>query len=737
MFLARIAGGLHACGGLKLKRSSQTSKRFKRVAIGLLFAVAVSSICVLARRTRSSVAGRFASVEVVRKSKQELSVASKWSRKNLTVAVVLCSTTRGVKDTRWDRLALSSIMLPSLRDTMEAGYTYSLYVGVDSDDAFYVREENLSQLRRIAGTDLNVIVEAYPRTERRIPMNQILERAFEDDNDYIVRINDDTQFLTKRWTSIGIDELMARDPANVGVVGPVVYGPKNVNRKILTHDMVHRTHMEIFKCSYYPEVFENVWIDDWITFVYGHRARALSDWRVHHHTSHHGTRYGVDKTLKASLRTEVELGRIQIKRWIHGMRERNAEDVASCDAMRENRAGSCDIDRFRFPTRNVLREVRDVLEESDVRIVAEKRHSDHEMRYRIDSNVCASLNPNVWIECAGVGHDFSGKRSRFCTSNSYVVEFSCAFVEMWGSTHESVPGAIFDVNRAFLHQHYVRAPDTSTMPSSITHYERLGTALYPYLDAPGHFPHETLPKVLWLLQTLPRDVPVLAPMTTWTKRYYDALAKNGFNTSRIIPFVPTFRSVVIADKIYTPIEWPFCAQDGNPNHGGEPSEYPYEIMNATRDAMVPHALKATPAKSIVLIDRGKHARRFVRHKTLVRTLKSVYDGRGYVVEEFGPDFLTAPLSEHIALFNRAAIVIGPHGAGFSNLIFCRENTAVVEIGFDSSRGMQLDEMYFQLALGLHLRYWLVMGRGSYVGTIDASVEEIMRVVRKALSMGNP
>ena len=81
---------------------------------------------------------------------------------------------------------------------------------------------------------------------------------------------------------------------------------------------------------------------------------------------------------------------------------------------------------------------------------------------------------------------------------------------MWGSTHKPVIRAIFDVNRAFLRQHYLRAPDMNSWPSSMTHYERLGTALYPYLDA---------------------------------------------------------------DKIYTPMEWPICAQDGNPNHGGEPSEY--------------------------------------------------------------------------------------------------------------------------------------------------------------------
>ena len=39
-----------------------------------------------------------------------------------------------------------------------------------------------------------------------------------------------------------------------------------------------------------------------------------------------------------------------------------------------------------------------------------------------------------------------------------------------------------------------------------------------------------------------------------------------------------------------------------------------------------------------------------------------------------------PLAEQIALFHRAECVIGPHGAGLTNLAFCRPRTKVIEIG---------------------------------------------------------
>ena len=407
---------------------------------------------------------------------------------------------------------------------------------------------------------------------------------------------------------------------------------------------------------------------------------------------------------------------------------------------------TCDNDKLLFPFGKRLVNITDVLAEG-VHVIAELKHSDYEKKFLPNlmptqsfSNLCQALHPNVWIECPGTDEQnkrissHARKRARFCTSHSFIIELPCMFVENWGAVHEDVPGALFDVDRAFIHQHYVRGPQTGVIPRVISHHRRLAVALYPYLGASGHFPHETLPKVLWLLQTLPEDVPVLAPVTSWTLRYYDALAAQGINTSRIIPFNAVSNSVLTAERLYTVIEWPFCRQDGNPNHGGEPSEFPNELMSSLRAVIVPQSLKSLPAKTILIIDRGKGARRYVRHAQLVEKLNGSQRIPGFTIEVFGPGMLNAPLSEHIAMFSRAAVVVGPHGAGFSNLIFCREGTAVIEIGYDSPEVLQLDEMYFQLSLGLHLRYWLILGHGSYSGTIDANEDEIISTIFSAVQV---
>jgi len=57
---------------------------------------------------------------------------------------------------------------------------------------------------------------------------------------------------------------------------------------------------------------------------------------------------------------------------------------------------------------------------------------------------------------------------------------------------------------------------------------------------------------------------------------------------------------------------------------------------------------------------------------------------------------------------------------------------VIEIGFDGHEDMQLGEMYHQLSMGLPLRYWLVMGRGSYHKSISVDIAEIINVVTQAL-----
>lgn len=55
----------------------------------------------------------------------------------------------------------------------------------------------------------------------------------------------------------------------------------------------------------------------------------------------------------------------------------------------------------------------------------------------------------------------------------------------------------------------------------------------------------------------------------------------------------------------------------------------------------------------------------------------------------------------------AAVILAPHGAGLTNMMFCRPDTHVMEIidpGFPNPN-------FYALASAMQLRYWLVEGQG--------------------------
>lgn len=255
-----------------------------------------------------------------------------------TVAVVLCLTAKNTKPQRLEERSVAQLLVRSFRRTAEtARYNYSLYVGVDDNDPVWALAPSVAFLVRI-GVDAGarrVVVRHFQNLENHIPMNEILKVAYDDGCRYFVRVNDDTEFVTSGWTSAGVAALAAFDPPNVGVVGPT-FRKGNVN--ILTHDMTHRTHLDIFGGVYYADAFDNWWLDDWISAVYGpERTRKLPSWTVRHHVGFHGTRYKVAHHKGGLLEKEVRAGKEKIAAWLRQRAASGAVDdgpPGDCGAQR-------------------------------------------------------------------------------------------------------------------------------------------------------------------------------------------------------------------------------------------------------------------------------------------------------------------------------------------------------------------------------------------------------------------
>lgn len=80
-----------------------------------------------------------------------------------------------------------------------------------------------------------------------------------------------------------------------------------------------------------------------------------------------------------------------------------------------------------------------------------------------------------------------------------------------------------------------------------------------------------------------------------------------------------------------------------------------------------------PADARLIIMRRRPGRRsIVNQQELLRTLAPL---------GFEPVWLERlSLAEQVSLFHRAECVVGPHGAGLTNLLFCRPGAVVVEVG---------------------------------------------------------
>ena len=65
-----------------------------------------------------------------------------------------------------------------------------------------------------------------------------------------------------------------------------------------------------------------------------------------------------------------------------------------------------------------------------------------------------------------------------------------------------------------------------------------------------------------------------------------------------------------------------------------------------------------------------------------------------------------PFSEQVALFANADVIIGTHGAGLANVVFCRPGSQVVELIPNEYR----NKCYWALASNVALRYAYIIGQ---------------------------
>jgi hypothetical protein len=360
--------------------------------------------------------------------------------------------------------------------------------------------------------------------------------------------------------------------------------------------------------------------------------------------------------------------------------------------------------------------------------------SGHFDKYCFGGQKKRFLEKSVWREC--VQRNVSVEELALvspCANGSFIAKAANAFIDR-ASRHRSVPGTIFDQERYFRPQFYVRQPKIE-QNSKVKKFKKLATVLQAYTSAKGHFPHETLPRLIWLAQELPEDVPILIMISDIVQKYLNALYSLGIiSKDRIVVYDQSY--IYFAEEVYFANEYGFC-NNPSPHKGGTNTFYPPYVLDLVRKALTSH-IQSSDGNAILVIKRegstpkSTIARSISNHNQLMTWIRKNNDLNRTILEYAQPK---KSLLGEIALFHQAQIVIAPHGAGLANLLFCRPGTTVIEVGFPKwGPQMSLDPMYYQVATALQLDYWLLMAEsGTYTTSMQVNIQELECILQSCNS----
>ena len=134
-----------------------------------------------------------------------------------------------------------------------------------------------------------------------------------------------------------------------------------------------------------------------------------------------------------------------------------------------------------------------------------------------------------------------------------------------------------------------------------------------------------------------------------------------------------------------------------------------------------HLTNIQQTKEIVLIKRSKK-RSFLYHDAILEMIQRHAKVFNMIVSVFGDDPVPS-LKETIRMFSQAAIVVAPHGAGESNLIFSKPGTVLIEgLCWDRTR-YNFCYRNFAQSIGL-IYHGLIFSKGC----LEITAEDVERAI---------
>ena len=269
-------------------------------------------------------------------------------------------------------------------------------------------------------------------------------------------------------------------------------------------------------------------------------------------------------------------------------------------------------------------------------------------------------------------------------------------------------GLVFDDAGRVFHeknQQWERNNAKPPMPiatSSQKHYKLLATTIQKYGHMYFHFMLETLQKFVMLKPHMDAhpEMKILSWGSAWESAF---LKKLGIDESRVVKYEPYVENGSdipgVVDYSADALLMPTPSMRITPSREG---------LQLTRKAL---GVKAAPVDQRNLViyatRKAETSRRVGNEAEVLAALERAVEGTKYEVVVF--EGMADNLDETIELFSHAAVIVGPHGAGLSHLLFAPEGTKIVEFQFVRDPPM----MFWSAAAALNQKYYLLPVPDSY------------------------
>eukprot|EP01025_Chloroclados_australasicus_P002261 TRINITY_DN10522_c0_g1_i8.p1 TRINITY_DN10522_c0_g1~~TRINITY_DN10522_c0_g1_i8.p1 ORF type:complete len:380 (-),score=33.81 TRINITY_DN10522_c0_g1_i8:59-1198(-) len=276
-------------------------------------------------------------------------------------------------------------------------------------------------------------------------------------------------------------------------------------------------------------------------------------------------------------------------------------------------------------------------------------------------------------------------------STMYVAAIPHAFVQGESGLVFDAQGNVYHEKNFFLDrvESVKQVPKIREDGMCDVYYPTLATTIQRYGHMYYHFVAETLSKVIMLQPFLSEDVKLLI----WGQPYeYEFLQMLGIPQDQIEVYNPQQTYCTGELLMPTPTARITPAKEG--------LEMVREAYNA--DSVLPEESRNL---IIYVTRRNEDSRRVSNEQTIINAIKKEFPDNELVIF----DGESTSVEETVDLFKRAKIVMGPHGAGLSHILFSAPGTHVIEFLFMQHPPM----MFWHISAALRQNYWMLPVPHSY------------------------